>query len=93
MDDKRKSRRSRVLREGRLVLNNSGTALIDCVIRDKTEGGAKLRILAPTALPKTLELLCITEGMLYPAEIIWRHGDDLGVAFVGPPRRAPPRKW
>jgi hypothetical protein len=92
MDDKRKCRRSRVLREARIVIN-SGQSLINCAIRDQSESGAKLRVPAATALPKTFELLCLTEGMLRPAEIAWRHGDDLGVMFVGQPRRAPSRVW
>jgi hypothetical protein len=93
MSEKRRQRRGRVLKEGRIVLNDSSTALIDCIIRDRSESGAKLRVPAPTALPKTFGLLCVTEGLVYPAEVMWRRGDDLGVAFVGDPSRAPPRKW
>jgi two-component system cell cycle response regulator len=92
LDDKRKCRRRRVLREGRIVLK-SGSSLINCIIRDQTASGAKLRVPAPTELPKNFGLVCLTDGMLFPAEIVWRRGDDMGVAFVGPPRRAPPRKW
>jgi hypothetical protein len=89
IDEKRQDRRHRVLRKGKIVFN-SGSSLIDCVIRDQSLSGAKLRVPAPTELPKTFELLCVAEETLYPAETMWRLGDELGVAFVGEPRRAPP---
>jgi hypothetical protein len=91
MDDKRSRRRNRVLRDGKIVFNG-GTSLINCIIRDQTEGGAKLQVPAPTSLPTNFELLCLTEGMTYPAQIAWRRGDHVGVAFVGPPRREARRK-
>ena len=78
--------------EGRPILN-AGWSLVSCAIRDQSEAGAKLRLPAPTSLPNNFGLLCVTKGMLYQVELMWRHGDDLGVAFVGQPRRAPPRKW
>ena len=90
-DNKRKTRRSRVLREGKLVFN-AGTSLINCIIRDQSEGGARLSVPAPTALPKQCELLCLTEGIFYPAEIVWRRGNYVGIVFVGQPRRGPRRK-
>ena len=92
MDEDRRCRRRRVLREGRIVLN-AGWSLVNCAIHDQSEAGAKLRVPATTALPNNFELLCVTERMLYQTELMWRRGDDLGVAFVGTPRRAPPRKW
>lgn len=92
MDDKRGCRRKRVLREARIVLN-SGQSVINCIVRDQSEIGAKLRVAAATVLPTTFELLCLTEQVLRPAEIAWRRGYDLGIRFVGPPRGAPPRKW
>lgn len=67
--------------------------MVNCAIRDQSESGAKIRVPAPTAIPSTFGLLLTTEGMIYPARTMWRHGDDLGVAFVDRPKRAPPRKW
>ena len=87
MDEKRRFRRRRVLREGRLLLE-AGLSPIKCIIRDESEGGAKLRVSVPTELPKNFSLVLVAEGTTYPAELVWRRGDDVGVAFVGEPRRA-----
>ena len=72
---------------------NAGCSVINCIIRDRSDSGAKLRLPAATELPGNFELVFLTEGMLYPARLVWRRKDDLGVEFVGEPRRAPPRKW
>ena len=91
IDDLRKHRRNRTLKEGQIVYN-SGSSLIDCIIRDRSESGAKLRLPAETVLPKSFELLSVADGLLYPAEIKWRRGDEVGVMFVGAPTPAPPSK-
>lgn len=91
IDEPRKHRRNRTLKKGQIVFN-SGSSLIDCVIRDRSEGGAKLQLPAATVLLKSFGLLSVSEGMLYPAEIMWRRGDEVGVMFVGAPTPAPPSK-
>jgi hypothetical protein len=88
MDDRRSFLRQRVLREGRLVFN-AGSSVINCIIRELGPSGAKPRVPAPTCLPRKVGLMCLTSELLYPAEIRWRHGDDLGVMFTGEPRRMP----
>ena len=89
--DKRKHRRNRTLKEGQIVFN-AGSSVVDCIIRDRSESGAKLRLPAVTLVPKSFDLLSFTEGMLYPAEIMWRRGDDVGVVFVAAPMAAPTSK-
>lgn len=91
MDEKRTSRRDRAFRDGKLVVN-AGQSLINCIIRDQTERGAKLQVFAPTALPAYFKLLCVTQGTLYPAQVVWRRGNLVGIEFVGPPAREPRRK-
>lgn len=94
MDDTnelRKHRRPRTLKDGRIVFN-SGSSSIDCIIRDRSESGAKLRVPAPTALPEYFELLSLSERMVHPAQIMWRRGDFVGIAFVGRPKPEPRRK-
>jgi hypothetical protein len=89
--DLRKHRRSRSFKEGQIVYN-SGSSLINCIIRDRSEGGAKLVLPAASVLPQRFELLSVSEGKLYPAEIMWRRGDELGIMFIGAPTPAPPSK-
>lgn len=88
-EDKRRSRRRRVLKEGKIILDAAPFS-IKCLVRDYSDGGAKLRLTASTKLPKAFRLLFVTEGSLYPTELVWRHGDDLGVAFTGEAELPPP---
>ena len=87
----RKHPRSRSHKEGKIVFN-AGYSLIDCIIRNRSESGAKLTVPAATVFPKSIALLSVSEGKLYPAEVMWRRGDELGVMFIGAPSASPSGK-
>src|SRR5687768_16178766 len=91
MDDIGKYRRPRMLKKGQIVFN-SGSSLINCIIRDRFLSGARLQLPAPTLLPRSFGLLSVTEGMMYPAEIRWCRGDEVRIEFVGAPTPAPSTK-
>ena len=78
-----RAQRYRVLNGGKLIVND-GQSVIDCVIRDMSEGGAKVRITIPTMLPKQLEMLVVKNNMLYPAEVRWNRNSEAGLMFTGP---------
>lgn len=90
VDDRRKSWRNRALKDGKVVFNG-GRSLINCTVRDRTESGAKLQFVRSTELPKVFELHCLSEVMSYPAAIVWRRGDQVGITFTGLPNRLPRR--
>ena len=75
--------RHRVLNGGKLILHD-GQSLIDCVIRDMSDSGAKVRITIPTLLPKQIELLVVKNNMIYPAEVRWNRNSEAGLHFTGP---------
>jgi len=83
MDDKRKTPRRRVLKEGKIVYAD-GLRVIDCTIRDMSENGARLLIANTLGLPDTFQLYEKSSGLLYPASITWRQTNAIGVHFVGP---------
>lgn len=85
MQTARKSPRQRTLNGGRLCIATGGT--IECVIRDVSAEGCKVRLSQPTPLPATLELLMTKTGMIYPAEVRWNKGGEAGLAFTGPARQ------
>lgn len=58
---------------------------IDCVVRDLTPDGARLRADAAMEIPDDFYLFDGGEGRLQRAEVIWRTGNELGVRFVGTP--------
>jgi hypothetical protein len=84
MDDKRKSGRRRVLKGGKIVFADA-MRVIDCTIRDLSEKGARLVIANTIGVPDSFQLFEKSSGMLYPATVVWRQTNALGVKFDGPP--------
>ena len=84
MDDKRKSGRRRVLKGGKIVFTDA-MRVIDCTIRDLSEKGARLVIANTIGVPDSFQLFEKSSGMLYPATVVWRQTNALGVKFDGAP--------
>ncbi|HXQ13387.1 MAG TPA: PilZ domain-containing protein [Caulobacteraceae bacterium] len=82
VDNRRRVRRARTLLAGKIVIAQ-GLNILDCMIRDFSSGGARVRINAATPLPPKVSLLVIKEGLLFEANVAWRQGDETGVTFVG----------
>lgn len=83
MNEKRKTPRRRVLKEGKIVFAD-GMRVIDCTIRDMSDGGARLLIASTLGVPESFQLYQKSSGLLYPASIIWRQANAIGVRFEGP---------
>jgi len=83
MNEKRKTPRRRVLKEGKIVFAD-GMRVIDCTIRDMSDGGARLLIASTLGVPERFQLYQKSSGLLYPASIIWRQANAIGVRFEGP---------
>lgn len=75
--------RHRRLKEAKIVFNN-GASVIDCVVRDWSEGGARLKCSQAVALPRHFFLLLRAEWLMYPVELRWRRLEEAGVMFTGP---------
>ena len=80
VDNRRRAHRARTLLAGKIVIAKD--IILDCMIRDFSPGGARVRISAATALPPKVSLLVIKEGLLFEADVAWRLGDETGFAFV-----------
>lgn len=83
----RRGVRRRTLKNGKIVLPGSwGT--YDCIIKDVSETGARLRLAGESAiLPTDFELVFVTEALTYPVHLRWRRNQEAGVEFSGPPRK------
>lgn len=84
MDEKRKTARRRVLKEGKIIFAD-GMRVIDCTIRDMSDAGARLLIANTVGVPETFHLFEKSSGMIYPATVIWRQPSVIGVKFDAPP--------
>jgi len=80
----RNVQRARVLREGKIVYGNF-TILIDCVVRDMSDGGAKIKVASQSGIPEEFYLYLPNLRLMHKVEVRWRRGDQIGVRFEGEP--------
>ncbi|SDA31708.1 hypothetical protein SAMN02799622_05081 [Methylobacterium sp. UNC378MF] len=78
MEDRRAAPRRRTLLEGRIEL--AGGGVIDCTIRNMSDGGARLKVVSVIGVPDAF-VLAYGAGQRRPARITWRQETELGVAF------------
>jgi len=86
----RASPRQRRLKAAQIIFNDN-SSIMDCLIRDWSETGARLKCAQSHAVPKHFFLLLKAEWLLLPAELRWRRGEDIGVMFTLP-ATVPPMK-
>jgi hypothetical protein len=61
--------------------------VIDCVVRDISNKGARLKVADPSLVPQQFELFLKETGSFRPSVVRWRRGKEVGIAFL-PERRA-----
>jgi hypothetical protein len=89
-DDKRRTQRQRVLKDGRIItLDNQ--SIVNCVVRDLSATGARLKCGDQVAVPNEFRLQVGSERTMRPARAVWRRGNDVGIRFIGPPVPVPRR--
>lgn len=81
IDNRRADARLRSFLGGRVIYGN-GTMSIDVLVRDISEGGARLRLDGAGAVPDRFDLLVPCKGRTYAAELAWRNAGEIGVRFV-----------
>ncbi|MBI2719136.1 MAG: PilZ domain-containing protein [Rhizobiales bacterium] len=91
-ENNRIGRRQRVLKQGKILLLKS-LSVVDCAVRDLSDTGARLQCGDQSAIPHEFHLVTPADGKMRDARVIWRRGGELGVAFSGAVRKAPPLKW
>lgn len=72
--------RARSLMTGRIVVGDC-EAVVDCVIRNLSLRGARVRVPRSVDLPKLVGLVIVREGIYCEASVAWRRGDQVGLAF------------
>ena len=75
--------RQRTLKGG-VASYNFGSIRMECVVRDLSAHGAKIRKNPDIPLPDNFHLEIPGDGIAVDCEVRWRQGDVLGVAFAGP---------
>lgn len=80
MAERRKSTRSRVLKSAKLVVDRS--SIIDCVVRNLTNKGARIQIANKVDLPKDFEMTFDGGYSIRQCRLVWRTVTETGVEFV-----------
>jgi hypothetical protein len=91
MSERRSGSRQKSFLQGRIFFNNRRTS-VDCLIRDFSEHGARLKFSGMTATPDVVELYIPNKDESYRAKVQWRNADEIGVGFgvdEGSPPLAP----
>lgn len=87
--ESRIGRRQRTLKDGKIITMND-RSVIDCVIRDLSDTGAKIRCGDQIAVPKEFQLFVPQTRLFREARCVWRRGNEIGIRFISPIMPAPP---
>jgi hypothetical protein len=78
---RREKRRPTRFRQGKLF-DAYGVFLSQCVICDRSEKGARVRVEAPLQPLKVVQFLDDVEKIIVEAKVAWQRGNELGLAFL-----------
>lgn len=87
MAERRLSARQKSFLQGRIYFNNRRSS-VDCLIRDYSDAGARLKFSESIAVPEAIELYIPNREEIHRARVEWRSGNEMGVSF-GEEARAP----
>lgn len=73
--------RERRLKAAKLVFHDN-QSVVDCVLRDISATGARVRLNGVYDGPDEV-ILKISDGVTYPADVVWYRNNELGLHFHG----------
>jgi len=79
-DERRRATRQKSFLRGCVYFNNRRNAF-DCLIRDISDGGARIIFSDTVSVPDVVELYIPQKEQNMRARVQWRHGDEIGLAF------------
>ena len=80
MRERRRVVRQRSYLGGRITFNKR-LSVVDCLVRNLTEDGAKVECPPSIALPQDLDFTVECKGLQARARVIWRSDKELGLSF------------
>ena len=78
--DSRSTHRKRTFIGGKVLFNGGGSVL-DCVVKDLSDGGARLAVEGALAVPQEFNLR-LSDGRVFDCTVRWRQFGSLGVRFA-----------
>ncbi len=81
MQERRRATRQKSFLRGSIQFNQ-GRNSTDCLIRDITTFGARLVCSDSITTPDVIDVYVPQKEQTFRAHVIWRHGQEMGVAFA-----------
>ena len=72
--------RQRVLKGGRIVIND-GFSTFQCTVRNLSGTGARLKLASIVGIPETFDLL-LDDGRRFACTVAWKTEFEIGVKFA-----------
>jgi hypothetical protein len=79
-EERRLAPRTRSFLQGRIFFNNRRSS-VDCLIRDYSDAGAKLKFSEAVTVPEAFELYVPNKESVHRCRVQWRSGGEMGVSF------------
>jgi hypothetical protein len=89
MSERRVAPRQKSFLRGCIYFNNR-RSVMDCLVRDLTEDGARVIFSHAVNVPDVVELYIPQKEQTLRARVKWRRGDDVGLDFTEPETAASP---
>ena len=80
MAERRSWSRQKSFLQGRIYFNNRRST-VDCLIRDYSDAGARLKFSEAVAVPDAIELFVPNKEEVHRARVEWRSGNEMGISF------------
>jgi len=80
MQERRRLARSRVIKHAKLVVGTS--SVVECVVHNLTNTGARLEVKNPAGLPENLVLTFDGGRSMRSCRLVWRTVTETGVEFL-----------
>lgn len=80
VDEGRKSARKKLFLRG-FIRTSKNASSIDCMVRDLSEGGAKLRFRCTPLITDLFELHIPDKGAVLQSKLVWMNDCEAGVSF------------
>lgn len=80
MSNRRSHPRRRTFKGGKLTFNK-GLSVLDCIVRDWSEDGARLELPTTVGVPESFELVVAPDRIKRQCKVMWRSQRQIGVTF------------
>lgn len=85
MDERRNTSRKRVLK-GAKAIYGGYSFVVDCMVRDVSETGVRLKTASSVTLPESFLLYFPDTQTMRQVRVLWRKPGEVGVNFESEPR-------